>query len=403
MLALNDGFYPKNGIPMFNKTVDSMRGFYRLMTSDLSMAEIERLIKVDTREMYEYYLRSTERPVGSGARWKRFVLFVKNMFITFLLKLTPARRFLYFIAICLFALFLFQRDWQVALYAFVIVNFLLALELADKLVARDELSVAREIQLSLLPQITRPIAGFEIATFSDAAKSVGGDYFDFINLPDGSTVAVIADISGKGMSAALYMVKVQTMLQTYAREARSIQDLLIRLNDQLYCQFKRNYFLTMTLLVIHADGLIQICRAGHTPALYYDSDENRCLWIAPKGMAIGMVPSSRWVAPNPITTTPRLIISSQQRQRMFFNDLLEIDSRRVDQGDILLLYTDGVSETFNERYQEFGDERLVDILNRYRNASPGALKEIILQEFAFFRGSGELRDDITFMVMRRGI
>ncbi len=203
---------------MLEKSQRAFRNFYDLFASGMTAAEIERLIKVDTRGMYQFYLRQMPKSDRVEKPWKRALVFCKNLFLAFLLKLTPARRLLYALACAFIIAGFWNQDLMLLFDAFLIMNFLLALELADKLITKDELAVAREIQLSLLPHHGLQAAGFEVTGFSDAARSVGGDYYDFIPLADGSCFIVIGDVSGKGISAALYMAKVQTLLQTFARQ-----------------------------------------------------------------------------------------------------------------------------------------------------------------------------------------
>ncbi len=334
-------------------------------------------MKVDTRGMYAFYLRHMQKPALEKKRWKRALVFARDLFVTFLLKLTPARRLLYALALFLFALALIDRNWWDTIYAFVILNFLLALELADKLIAKDELEVAREIQLSLLPHQTAPVSGFEMTAFSDAAKSVGGDYYDFIPLADGSALVVIGDVSGKGISAALYMVKVQTMLQMHAKETGEPCALLDRLNEQLYRSFKRNYFLTLALLRLHPDGATEFCRAGHTPTLFYDNEKKHCEWLEPRGLAIGLENTGH------------------------FHKSLEVSKRPLKPGDVMLLFTDGVIETADARLHEFGENRLAQILSRNSQAAPEAIKATLLHELTAFRNGAELRDDTTFVIIKR--
>ncbi|MDZ7363768.1 MAG: PP2C family protein-serine/threonine phosphatase [candidate division KSB1 bacterium] len=364
---------------MFAKASLAFKNFYRLFTSDLNRAEIERLVKVDTRGMYAFYLRHTEKPVQEKKPWKRALIFARELFVTFLVKLTPARRLLYALALLLFALALLDRNWWNVVYAFLILNFLLALELADKLIAKDELAVAREIQLSLLPNHSLPVSGFEVAAFSDAAKSVGGDYYDLIPLADGSVLVAIGDVSGKGISAALYMVKVQTMLRLFARESGEPCELLDRLNHQLYGSLRRNYFLTLALLRLHPGGEIELCRAGHTPALFYDNEKKHCLWLEPQGIAVGLENGDG------------------------FRRKLELSKRLLQGGDVLLLFTDGVIETANGQLHEFGENRLAQILSQNSQTPPEQIKSILLQELHSFRNGAELRDDTTFVVIKRSI
>jgi sigma-B regulation protein RsbU (phosphoserine phosphatase) len=190
-------------------------------------------------------------------------------------------------------------------------------------------------------------------------------------------LVVIGDVSGKGISAALYMVKVQTMLQMFAKETGEPSVLLERLNDLLYRRLKRNYFLTLALLRLHPDGAIELCRAGHTPMLFYDHAKNHCDWLEPKGLAIGLENSSG------------------------FRRRLELSKRILQSGDLLLLFTDGVSETADTRLMEFGESRLAQILSRNAQTSPEQIKSILLKELQVFRNGAELRDDTTFVVIKR--
>ncbi len=355
----------------------TLKKIYQLFTSDLSRADVERLVKVEARGMYAFYSRQMQKPAREKKRWKRALIFARDLFVTFLLKLTPARRLLYAVGLFLFTLALIDRNWWDSVYAFIILNFLLALELADKLIAKDELEVAREIQLSLLPNASAPMHGFAMAAYSDAAKSVGGDYYDCIALADGSAMIAVGDVSGKGISAALYMVKVQTMLQLFARESGEPCVLLNRLNEQLYRHLRRNYFLTLALLRLHPDGFIEFCRAGHTPTLVYDGEKKHCEWLEPKGLAIGLESNGR------------------------FRDSLEVSRRQLKSGDILLLFTDGVIETADARLHEFGESRLAQILSRHAEASAEVIKSVLLFELNAFRNGADLRDDTTFVIIKR--
>jgi serine phosphatase RsbU (regulator of sigma subunit) len=228
-----------------------------------------------------------------------------------------------------------------------------------------------------LPQYTTSLPGFEVAAFSDAARSVGGDYYDFIPLADGSVLVVIGDVSGKGISAALYTVKVQTMLQMFARESAEPCDLLDRLNRQLYRNLKRNYFLTLALVRLYPSGEMTHCRAGHTPALLFDGEKKDCVWLEPKGLAIG-------------------IKNGQE-----FSKKLELSKRLLKPGDLLLLFTDGVIETANGKLVEFGENRLAQVFARSSQAPPESIKAMLLQELTLFRAGAELRDDTTFVVIKR--
>ena len=362
---------------MIKKSVEFLRKLYDLYGAGLTRAEMERLWKQDTRGMYEFYARHITRPDQEQSRVKRVLLFSKELFISFLLKLTPGRRLLYAVGLFLFFTGLWQRDWGNAFWAFLILNFLLALELADKLIAKDELAVARDIQLSLLPKEKISLPGFELAAFSDAARSVGGDYYDFISLADGSTLVAIGDISGKGLSAALYMAKVQAMLQFLALQFSDPRDLLVQLNSHIHGTFKKNYFFTASLVRLYPDGRMELCRAGHQPALLYVAATKTGEWLRPRGLGIGLENGDGYA-----------------RQ-------LEQQRRLLQSGDLLVLFTDGVAEMVNAAKEEYGDGRIAQAVVRNAAASTEGLKSILLRELAAFRDGAELRDDLTLVILKR--
>ncbi|MEX0602584.1 MAG: SpoIIE family protein phosphatase, partial [Bacteroidota bacterium] len=273
---------------MVQKPLTFVKEFYKAFTSGLTSAEIERLLSSDAKDMYAFYAKSMKPRNPHENKVVRFVKFCWYLFLAFLMKLTPGRRLLYAIGVILIIMAAWNQDFTNAFYAFLIMNFLLALELADKLITKGDLEFARKIQMSLLPERLVLPSGYSSASFSEVAQSVGGDYFDGIPLNDGSTLLVIGDVSGKGISAALYMVKVQTALHMIARKGGELRDILIELNVYLQKQMKRSYFLTISVVRLFPDGRFQFSRAGHMPALLVERSRKSGVWIQPKGTAIGL-------------------------------------------------------------------------------------------------------------------
>ena len=382
---------------MIERTTRRVRDFYNLFTSGLTVQEIERLVNVETRDTYAYYLRHVKPEKQQQGSIKRFVLLCWNLFLAFLLKLTPARRLFYAVAIFGLGYAFYRGELAYALYSFLIMNFLLALEVADKLITKDELGLAREIQLGLLPNHLSPPAGYDVAAYSEVASNVGGDYYDLIPLADGSTLLVIGDVSGKGISAALYMVKVQTALQLLAKDSTDPRELLVRLNRHLYGQLKKNYFLTISLLQVFPHGGMRLCRAGHTPALFCAGNTRLCTPLQPGGAALGLTPSG---ADN-LDANLGWKTASKENGNQLYEQLIETYSSVLQEGDIVFLYTDGVVETVDGAGQEFGEQRLKDLISGNAHASAENLKSTLVQELTSFRAGAELRDDTTFVVLKR--
>jgi serine phosphatase RsbU (regulator of sigma subunit) len=219
---------------------------------------------------------------------------------------------------------------------------------------------------------------YDISCYSEAAREVGGDYFDFItNETSPETVyAVIGDISGKGMAAALHMAQVQAVLHNLIGYNNSPKEILILLNENFIKIFKKGSFFTTILACIGQDGSILFARAGHTPLLYYHKKENKCSNIIPKGMGIGLSHNS-----------------------IFENSLEEIKIH-PESGDILLFYTDGVVEAMNEYMQQYGEELLKNIVLRNADKCAKNIQELILESVSNFIGTSPAHDDLTMIVMK---
>ncbi|MFH0989335.1 MAG: PP2C family protein-serine/threonine phosphatase [bacterium] len=379
---------------MIHRTSRTIKDFYTLFTSGMSLIEIQRLVNIEAKGTYDFYVRNMQNPIDENNSVKRFFVFAWRFFLTFLLKLTPARRLFYAIALLLLLLGFLYSQYFYAIYSGIIFSFLLALEVADKLMTRDELDLAREIQIELLPtQLINP-AGYELAAYSEVAQNVGGDYYDMIPLSDGSMMVVIGDVSGKGLSAALYMVKVQTTLQILAKTETDPRMLLTQLNSYIYGQLKRNYFLTISLVRIYPNGAINYCRAGHTPAILYKSSVRQCSVLQPQGLALGMAPSEK----NGSSATGSTVSKNGER---CFEEMLEVHGTVLHKNDSLLLTTDGVIEMLNSAGKEFGQERLQEIVVERGDASAEELKNYLVSELESFQSGCELRDDVTIVVIKR--
>jgi Serine phosphatase RsbU, regulator of sigma subunit len=181
----------------------------------------------------------------------------------------------------------------------------------------------------------------------------------------------------------------QTALQLFATETSDLRELLIRLNSHMYGQLKRNYFLSLFLVKLHSDGKIELCRAGHPPALLYSTVEKSVSWLRPNGFAVGMAASSNGDA------------SSDQKISTDFGCSLETKALQMQRGDVLFLFTDGVSESVNADGQEYGQERISGLIKTFNSETVEKLRERINNELICFRAGTDLRDDTTFVLLKR--
>ncbi|MCI0706560.1 MAG: SpoIIE family protein phosphatase [Ignavibacteriae bacterium] len=242
----------------------------------------------------------------------------------------------------------------------------------------EELSLARKIQQGLLPKANPTFPGLDVAGISIPARSVGGDYFDFIELSPKKLLVVVADVSGKGMSAALYMSKIQGMVQLAAHLYHSPKEMLVNVNRRIYDGIERKSFITMILGLFDMEkNEVRICRAGHNKALIGSNGDLRHL----EGAGIGL---------------------GLERGPVFESKLEEVVQplNRSGGSGLYVFYTDGVTETMNNQRADFGEERVVNLIKSNRNLSAHELQESVVRATEEFRGAAEQHDDLTLVVVK---
>lgn len=351
-----------------------LKSIYDFYTAELTYHEIEKLIRREAPGVLDFYLSSMKKPDNSKNIIMRSWLFIRNLFIAFLLKLTPLRRILYTLILFFFLIGYWNGNWDWALLSFVLLNLLLAFEVADKLTAKSELELARQIQESLIPQNPPQIDDIDIACYSESAKEVGGDYLDFISSNE-KTHIVIGDISGKGMAAAIYMVQVRAILHHLIDTCTNLKDVLSILNRNLYRIFRRDYFFTANVAELNNNKELRLFRAGHQPVLYYNHQKKVCDFVIPRGMGLGLTDKS------------------------IFDDSMQEEVIKLNSGDILVFYTDGLTETMNEYKIEFGDERLKNIVCSNSNKTALQIQNKILMEVNRFNRLNP-DDDLSIIILK---
>jgi serine phosphatase RsbU (regulator of sigma subunit) len=244
----------------------------------------------------------------------------------------------------------------------------------------DELRIAREIQKSLLPSTLPAIDGLDIADLCEPAREVGGDYFDFVDLGPGVLGVLIADVSGKGTSAALYMAELKGLLLALSHAERSPRQLLIAVNHLLADHLDNRSFVTMTYAVIDMNaGTLTVARAGHTPLIVVSHGHSDV--VVPDGMALGL----------------RLPGATER-----FEQVLVEHTRRLCAGDAIVLYTDGITEAMDRSGELFGDAALARVLEGHPALGAAGIRERVLREVRAFVGDADQHDDMTMVVLKVG-
>lgn len=360
------------------KTKNPFSRFYEMFTAGLSFKDFERLIKNDAPGVLDFYMQKVAKPDPSRGKPLRYIVVVRELFVAFLMKLAPIRRIFYALSLVFFLSGYFQVNMTNIVLSFVILNLLLAFELADKMNAKDELDVAREIQESILPQTPPEINGYEIVCFYETAKEVGGDYYDFLQKDgtDETTTIVIGDISGKGMAAALYMIQVQAVFRLIMKGCSSPKKILTDLNCQLKNVFRSNSFFTVSAATINKDKTISFSRAGHLPCFHFKKNENSFNFIKPNGIGIGL------------------------RDNGIFEKVLEEITITPAPGDVLVLYTDGLTECMDKDKNEYGEENLKRVISKYSHLSAAELHKLIQSSLRIFSNGAPTHDDITYIILK---
>ena len=240
-----------------------------------------------------------------------------------------------------------------------------------------EMDVAREIQEKILPHQAPQYERLVIASLFRPAFEVGGDYYDFFQLGPGKLGIVIADVSGKGISAAFIMAEVKGIFESLSKEIDSPKELLERANDILKKSLEKDRFVTAIYGIIDVvTGTLRFARAGHTPLLICSRTKVRR--TLPKGVALGMVAGNS------------------------FTGLMEETQEQLRPGDRVVFYTDGITEAKNEQLEDFGSRRFEQLLTADSGKTPEQLTEKVIDAVTAFSGSSIQHDDITLVIMEWG-
>ena len=253
---------------------------------------------------------------------------------------------------------------------------------AEKERLEQELLIARRIQMSLLPQGAMAVPGLSLTAHCEPAREVGGDYYDFLPIDDCTFGVLIADVSGKGTSAALYMAELKGIVLSLSQRHTSPRDLLIEADRIISRHLDSRSFITVSyVLVDMRSRTMRYARAGHCPMIY--------------------MPGPYAVARAPKMLTPDgLVLGLQLDEGRTFTRLLEEVTLPLGPGDVFVLYTDGISEAMNPGGDYFGDTRLAEVIGRHADLPADELRERILRELDAFAGSAPQHDDMTMVLIR---
>ena len=246
----------------------------------------------------------------------------------------------------------------------------------------EELRIARAIQMSLLPRGQLAIPGLSVSALCVPAREVGGDYYDFFLLGDDRLGVLIADVSGKGTSAALYMAELKGLMLSLSQTCPSPRELMLTADRIISKNLDSRSFITMTYAVIDlAARTMAYARAGHTPLICRSeavTGEPAVTILTPDGLVLG------------------LRIDGGE----LFERLLTEATLPLHRGDVLLFFTDGISEAMNAESDLFGEARLAKLVGEHGHLPADELRERILREIDAFVAGAPQHDDMTMILLK---
>ena len=379
-----------------------VRDFYNAYTRGASVEAFERLFTRDTRDAYRYFSNAIDREaLAMLPWWKRPAIFARGLFLALTMKMSPARRVLFAVALAAAVIGLVMMlegfhavwipidplvlrlpvpapEWPAGtawlLLSIASLTFLIVLEVFERLSLKNDLEIARDIQQAMLPSGLYSSGGLEAFGATRAANTVGGDFYDILPRPDGRVVIALGDVAGKGSPAALLMAILLAMLRTLLDEGLDAEPLINRLNVQISRHAPSSRFITLQFVSLDpATGDLVAVNAGHLPALIRrrNGEFDR---LSEGGIALGMFDNSQYTA---------------QRARL-------------EPGDLLVLYSDGITEAESPSGEPFDEDGLISLISAHAgNPSLVDIGKAVVKAVEHHAQDVRFADDLTVLLARR--
>jgi phosphoserine phosphatase RsbU/P len=370
---------------------DNAHHFWHRVSEGMALHQLWSQVVKDARSSYRLYSAGLDKLPAEPTKMRRGLQIVKSLFWAILEKLTPARRVLLLLALILlffpgggFSYTSGDKHVEVQgldlhFWGGVLMFVVLLLELADRVVMKRDLEIAKDIQAWLLPGAPLQIPGYQIAYATRAANTVAGDYYDVILRPgrepkDDRILFVVADVAGKSIPAAMVMATFQASLRTLSTSGISLPEMIAGVNRYSCSNSQGGVRFTTAFLaeLDPATGDVAYVNAGHNvPILRRKSGVVERLQAG--GVPIGIFADAPY---QPGTT-------------------------RLDNGDWLVIFTDGIVEAENAKREEFGEPQLIRLVDRESGSAPADLLRSLLAELDKFVGNTPQHDDMTCLLLKR--
>ena len=390
---------PEHAVPPRSQLKGNARQFWHRVSEGLALNQLWSQFEKDARSSYRLYSAGLDDLQTKGSGPRRGWQITKALFWAILEKLTPARRVLLLLALILLFIpsggYSFEdrtghleiHELDLHVWGGLLMFVVLLLELADRVVMKRDLEIAKDIQAWLLPGAPLQIPGYQIAYATRPANTVAGDYYDVILRPDrklsenqsaepstGRILFVVADVAGKSIPAAMLMATFQASLRTLSTTGVALADLVTGVNryacsnSQGGARFTTAFFAELD----PATGDVVYVNAGHNvPILRETSGAAERLEAG--GIPVGILSESRY----------------------------QMGTTRLESGDWLVIFTDGVVEAVNSKDEEYGEPELIRLVDRESGRAPAELLRSLLAELDRHVGNTPQHDDITCLLLKR--
>ncbi len=240
-------------------------------------------------------------------------------------------------------------------------------------VMQEEMRVAKQTQINLLPKDFPDIFGYQIAARTIPAREVGGDSYDLIQIDDKHFAFCLGDVSGKGMPAAMLMSNLQATLRSFTITGNLCKDIIANSNDLLYNSTEPSKFATLFYGILNPESNeIVFCNAGHNNPFLFSADGN-VKELKTGGLILGCMPDSEY----------------------------EEEKISINRNDIIVIFSDGITEAMNENEEEYGEEKLKEFISNHLDEAPEIIIENILSDVRMFVGEAPQWDDMTLLIIKR--
>lgn len=256
-------------------------------------------------------------------------------------------------------------------------NFRLLSEALQNERYKEELKIAKNVQSSLLPKELDQNKDFNLVAFSEAADEVGGDYYDTLKIDEHQTAIIISDVSGKGTSAAFHMSQMKGVFHSLAQVGMDPKTFLTMANNALSKCLDKASFITTSYFVINTKKkVVDFARAGHCPTLYYDSKLKEWQFFQNKGLGLGILRNSG------------------------FENYIQLNSFTYNPDDIIVLYTDGITEAKNSKGDEYGYDRMLEVVSKMADKEALGIQDALINDLYKFTGTPVIDDDYTTLIIK---